>query len=322
MTDQRRTTIRARFPRSTILVVMMMCCYLGCSRSTEKTKPIAEDPSPEIVTVCVVNYPLQYFAQRIGGDHVRVVFLAPSDEDPAFWRPDADAITKYQQADLIFLNGASYAKWIKTVTLRESKLVDTSASLVDQYIEVQDAVTHAHGPGAQHAHAGIAFTTWLDPKLAIAQAEAIQKACRNFCLSTKRLSNEFFQPAVGPGGIGPKARCGGGRQDRSVNRFLSSRLSVLTRRYDLNAKSVHWEPDAVPSAKMWDELASMLRDHPASTMIWEGNPIEENVKRAGRPRAGQHGFRPLRKRAQRGRLPIRHAEERRESLHRIGQVGA
>ena len=39
-------------------------------------------------TVYVVNYPLQYFTQRIAGNHVQVVFPAPPDEDPAFWKPD------------------------------------------------------------------------------------------------------------------------------------------------------------------------------------------------------------------------------------------
>ena len=259
---------------------MMMCCYLGCSRSTEKTKPIAEDPSPEIVTVCVVNYPLQYFAQRIGGDHVRVVFLAPSDEDPAFWRPDADAITKYQQADLIFLNGASYAKWIKTVTLRESKLVDTSASLVDQYIEVQDAVTHAHGPGAQHAHAGIAFTTWLDPKLAIAQAEAIQKALSKLLPQHENdFQTSFSSLQSDLEALDRKLGAAVERQDRSVNRFLSSRLSVFDAAVRPERQVGPLGAGRSAIGKMWDELASMLRDHPASTMIWEGNPIEENVKR-------------------------------------------
>ena len=35
----------------------------------------------------------------------------------------------YQGADLILLNGATYAKWIDRVTLPASKLVDTSAAL-------------------------------------------------------------------------------------------------------------------------------------------------------------------------------------------------
>jgi len=34
--------------------------------------------------VYTVNYPLKYFAERIGGEHVRVEFPAPSDNEIGF----------------------------------------------------------------------------------------------------------------------------------------------------------------------------------------------------------------------------------------------
>ena len=44
----------------------------------------AENPKQNL-KIYVVNYPLQYFAQRIGGDNVDVFFPAPSGVDPAYW---------------------------------------------------------------------------------------------------------------------------------------------------------------------------------------------------------------------------------------------
>ena len=52
------------------------------------------------LSVYVVNYPLQYFAERIGGPDVRVVFPAPADGDPAFWKPLPEQIAAYQKPDL------------------------------------------------------------------------------------------------------------------------------------------------------------------------------------------------------------------------------
>jgi len=131
---------------------------------------VAPPRDGEPLTVYVVNYPLQYFAERIGGDGVHVEFPAPVDEDPAFWSPDAETIAAYQQAWRILLNGAGYARWAQRATLPQSKLVDTSAGFRDRYIRVDDGVTHAHGPGGEHTHGEVAFTTWLDPTLAIEQA--------------------------------------------------------------------------------------------------------------------------------------------------------
>ena len=36
--------------------------------------------------------------------------------------------------------------------------------------------THSHGPGGEHSHTGTAFTTWLDPLLALQQAKASRDA--------------------------------------------------------------------------------------------------------------------------------------------------
>ena len=124
--------------------------------------------------VYVVNYPLQYFAERIGGPDVQVVFPAPAGSDPAFWKPSPEQIAAYQKADLILLNGASYAKWVSHVSLPASRMVDTSASFADRFIPLEDQVTHSHGLAGKHEHGDVAFTTWLDPLQAIAQARAVR----------------------------------------------------------------------------------------------------------------------------------------------------
>ena len=128
------------------------------------------------MNVYVVNYPLKYFAERIGGPHVTVTLPAPADEDPVYWTPGIADISAYQKADLILLNGAGYAKWVDKVSLPRSKTVDTSRRFKDQYITVKETMTHSHGAEGEHAHEGLAFTTWLDLSLATNQAEAIVDA--------------------------------------------------------------------------------------------------------------------------------------------------
>jgi zinc transport system substrate-binding protein len=98
------------------------------------------------------------------------------DQDPDFWMPDAKMIGKYQRADLILLNGANYAKWTDKVSLPLLKTVDTSSAFSTEYILTAKAITHSHGVGGNHNHAGTAFTTWLDFIQAVQQAEAIKNA--------------------------------------------------------------------------------------------------------------------------------------------------
>jgi zinc transport system substrate-binding protein len=55
-------------------------------------------------------------------------------------------------------------------------MVNTSKAFKENYINIDDAVTHSHGMDGDHSHSGTAFTTWLDLRQAVMQAEIILKA--------------------------------------------------------------------------------------------------------------------------------------------------
>ncbi len=238
-----------------------------------------ESPSDKL-TVYVVNYPLKYFAERIAGEHATVVFPAPDEVDPAYWMPGTKTISEYQRADLILLNGANYAKWVRKVSLPQFRLVNTSASFKDQYIETTEIVTHSHGPEGEHAHEALAFTTWIDLSLAAKHAKAIVEA-----LSRKNPAlRETFKRNYGALEKDLMSL------DRDIKEIVSRDPSkpliashpvydYLASRYGLNIRSVHWEPDEIPTREQWIELRDILKDHPAKWMIWEGDPIPEPVER-------------------------------------------
>jgi zinc transport system substrate-binding protein len=233
-----------------------------------------------LMNVYVVNYPLKYFAERIGGPHVKVTLPVPPDVDPVYWIPSIADISAYQQADLILLNGAGYAKWITKVSLPHSKTIDTSRSFKDRYITVKEIMTHSHGPEGEHAHEGLAFTTWINLDLAAQQAKAIAKA-----LSRKKpdLKDTFQKNFVSL----EKDLIA---LDMEIKKIVAKNQSqpliashpvydYFAKRYGLNMKSVHWEPDEMPDTKEWIELNNILKDHQAKWMIWEGKPIRDSVKK-------------------------------------------
>jgi zinc transport system substrate-binding protein len=264
----------ANFRRVTIGLLVLAVGACNDAGVPQEGGP-AEEP-----TVYVVNYPLQYFAQRIGGGAVGVVFPAPGGVDPAFWEPDAGTIERYQAADLILLNGAGYAAWTEMASLPLSKVVNTSEGFADRYIVREDAVTHAHGPEGEHEHRATAFTTWLDPILALEQAQAIHDA---FCARWPGLApgfdagfEELRQDLQALDNDMGRVVAGLGDRPLVVSHPV---YQYLTRRYGLNVVSVHWEPDEVPEEAMWSELEELLREHPARFMIWEGQPVEASVER-------------------------------------------
>lgn len=233
----------------------------------------------ESLSVYVVNYPLQYFAERIGGEEVVVHFPAPGDVDPAYWHPVDAVILEYQQADLIILNGADYAHWASHATLPEDRTIITTDGLEARLIEVEDAVTHSHGPHGTHTHAGTASITWLDPTLAVEQARAIKEALKERRPdAAPGLEERFVALEADLQRLDETLR--EITADASETSLLASHpvYQYLEDRYDLNLHSLHWEPDEVPTEEQWTELDEILQEHRAEWILWEDQPLPEAVR--------------------------------------------
>ena len=185
-----------------------------------------------------------------------------------------------QKADVILLNGAGYEKWLTGVSLPKSRTVDTAAGFAKRHIVDEATVTHTHGSGGEHAHGSTAFTTWIDFSQAIEQAEAVRDALRTAGIASQTELDKGFD----------SLRSDLQRLDRSLAEAVSDLAETpligshpvyqyMARRYDLDIKSVHWEPDAFPSLEMWAELEALRRTQPANWMIWEGPPLAQTAER-------------------------------------------
>lgn len=259
-------------------LLLALCLGLyGCQAN--KAGPAKNDGESNTLQVAVVNYPLAYFAQRIGGEEVSVRFPAPADLDPAFWVPKAEEISLYQTADLILLNGASYASWVQGASLPESKVVQTSAAFDERLIPTISEI-HSHGPEGEHSHQGTASTTWLDTELALLQARAVREAFVKARPSSKDLFeanylslekdlqelDERLKQALLP------------LQDEPLL-YSHPVYQYFDRAYQLNGESMHWEPGEMPTEESWQELDQILGHNPAKLMIWEAQPLEEIATR-------------------------------------------
>jgi zinc transport system substrate-binding protein len=251
---------------------------MAASCSKKQDPPHGHSSGNDQPVVYTVNYPLAYFAERIGGDWIKVTFPAPADEDPAYWQPDAAVLEGYQNADLILTNGAGYAKWTETVSLPTSKCVNTSSDFQDQTIALEAALTHSHGPDAEHAHGGLAFTTWLDFSLAAKQAKAIKEA---FLKMMPENTSDFEETyaALEKDLIALDESMKALAKKIKDTPFIVSHpvYQYWARGYGLNVRSVHWEPDQAPTDQQWKDFRVMLKDHPSKWMIWEGEPMTETV---------------------------------------------
>jgi zinc transport system substrate-binding protein len=265
--EERQTNARKSILRAFLLSILLLTLPLPAN--AENT-----------LNVYAVNYPLAYFTERIGGEHVKVVLPVPPDLDPAFWKPDDETVRQFQKAGLIILNGAGYARWTRTVSLPLLPMVDTSRAFKNNLIHIDSNVTHSHGPKGDHSHGGTAFTTWLDFSQAAMQAEAIYRALirklpgqmKNFSSNFKKLQKDLLNLDKQVADVG--IRIG------NKPLFASHPIyQYLARRYSMNIRMMMWEPDKDPGEREWQHLQEVSRDHPARWMIWEGEPLAASVQK-------------------------------------------
>lgn len=253
-----------------IVVAATMAVFGFASALTAAEKPV----------IAAVNYPLAYFAERLGGDAVEVLLPVPMDRDPAFWRPSIADIAAIQKADLVALNGAGYAAWTTKASLPRSRIVDTSAPFSDLYIQTE-TVTHSHGADGEHSHEATASHTWLDFALAAAQAETLAAAM------TRKAPDLADDIAVGMGALNADlealaaaAAKAAAALDGATIIATHPRYQYLARAYGFDIRAVAWDAGETPSEEQWEELEALAGETGAQILLWEAAPAPVARERA------------------------------------------
>ena len=226
------------------------------------------------------SYPAYYFAQRVATDSFDVRYRVPNAVDPAFWRPGDEDLIAFQQADIILLNGATYEKWLKTVTLPRSIMLDTSKGFSDQYLE-SEGKTHQHGNGVDHSHGGTAMTTWLDFALAAKQAESIaerfivevpgDEAAIKERLAVLKEDLEKLDDRMNA--------VAGAWGDKELIIASHPVYQYLAKAYRFTIESMEWEWNTPLGEQETAKLKALIDKNQASWMMWESNPTKESQAR-------------------------------------------
>ena len=153
------------------LVLVTWACS-GDEGESVSTAPGAVDESMSrdaVVQVATTLYPLEYFAQRVGGELVQVVNLIAPGVEAHDFEPTPGDIRRLKNADVIIYNGAGFEPWmdraIEAIDGEGRAVVEASRGLADLAPNGAD-----RGDGAPDPH------VWLDPPKAVEQVKLIRDA--------------------------------------------------------------------------------------------------------------------------------------------------
>ncbi|MDX2146105.1 MAG: zinc ABC transporter substrate-binding protein [Planctomycetota bacterium] len=240
--------------------------------------------SPD-AAVYTTFYPTTYFAERIAGGLVRVVCPLPAEEDPIFWQPSREALSAYQKAALIVVNGAEFEQWVRTASLPMSRVVDSAGGFASEFV-TYETVTHSHGAKGSHTHEGVDGHTWVDPLNAVRQADAIRVAMgrrwpehvRTFDENFRGLKSDLESLDAALREVSPGLA-------RATLMASHPAYNYLAKRYRWTIENFAFEPDEPLTPEQVGEVASYVKSSgdgavppQSKVMLWEGDPLAGNVE--------------------------------------------
>lgn len=105
------------------LIITLVFAFTACA------KPEVKNTDGKL-SVGVTIYPLQYFAERIGGDKVNVFSIIPDGSDAHTFDPKPKDLTNLTNTDMFIYNGLGMEEWIDSVltVIDETKVKVLEAS--------------------------------------------------------------------------------------------------------------------------------------------------------------------------------------------------
>ena len=135
----------------TILMLVLSACN---SDDASKEKGSSKDSSDKL-SIYTTVYPLQYFAERIGGDAVQVASIYPAGANEHTFEPTQKDMMTLADADLFFYVGLGLEGFVenakKTLAKEDVKLVAVAKDVTEEQLDISTGHTHAEGV-EEHDH--------------------------------------------------------------------------------------------------------------------------------------------------------------------------
>lgn len=133
------------------LIAVLAIFTAACGNSTTTTK---NDPNKLAIYTTV--YPLQYFAERIGGDLVEVSSIYPPGSNEHTFEPTQQDMIRMADADLFFYIGLGLEGFVtnakKTLASENVEMIETTANISHEKLAVSTSTKEDEHEEEEHGH--------------------------------------------------------------------------------------------------------------------------------------------------------------------------
>lgn len=134
-------------------LLSVVALVAACSGEDTDTKPTTNKEG-DTLSIYTTVYPLQYFAERIGGEHVDVSSIYPPGANEHTFEPTQKDMMALADADLFFYIGLGLEGFVEkaktTLANEQVKLVSTADNVSEEMLHISTGHVHAKGDGHDH----------------------------------------------------------------------------------------------------------------------------------------------------------------------------
>ena len=136
-----------------IVAVILAACGGDDNATTDKE---TTEGSTNKLSIYTTVYPLQYFAERIGGEYVDVSSIYPPGANEHTFEPTQKDMMALADADMFFYIGLGLEGFVekaqKTLANEHVKLVATADHVSEEQLHISTGHVHAEGEEDEHSH--------------------------------------------------------------------------------------------------------------------------------------------------------------------------
>ncbi|MEU9518556.1 zinc ABC transporter substrate-binding protein [Streptomyces sp. NPDC048224] len=221
-------------------------------------------------------YPMQYLAERIGGEHVNVTTLTEPGQEPHDLELSARQTARMGEADAVLYLKSLQPAVDEAVAQSDAKTKIDAASLTT--LEDHGDVEHDHG-GEEHAEEehseegehGLDPHVWLDPvkyaEIAEGVAKAFEKADPDHAADYRKNAEALAKKL---GGLDTAFKDGLAKTGTKVFFTNHAAFGYLAERYGLTQEAINGlDPESEPSPARIKQLQQEARADGVTTVFYE-----------------------------------------------------
>ena len=138
------------------LFIPMLALLLAACNSDNATPTTDTEKTDDTLSIYTTVYPLQYFAERIGGEAVNVSSIYPAGANEHTFEPTQKDMMTLADADLFFYIGLGLEGFVenakKTLANEDVKLVPTAEGVTEEQLHISTGHTHEEAIEEEHDH--------------------------------------------------------------------------------------------------------------------------------------------------------------------------